>query len=75
MRAQRKGFDRAEKLYNTALSICRDKETAAQINLMLGNVKTVAKKYKTTQTAEYVRTHCDTYADYHFEDKIHFWRH
>ena len=75
LRAQRKGFDRAEKLYTTALSICRDKETAAQINLMLGNVKTVAKKYKTTQTAEYVRTHCDTYSDYHFEDKSHFWRH
>lgn len=75
LRAQRKGFDRAEKLYNKALSICRDKETAAQINLMLGNVKTVAKKYKTTQTAEYVRAHCDTYADYHFEDKSHFWRH
>ena len=75
LRAQKKGFDRAEMLYATALSICRDKETAAQINLMLGNGKTVAKKYKTTQTAEYVRGHCDTYVDYHLEKKKRFWRH
>ena len=75
LQAQRNGFDRAEKMYATALSICRDKETAAQINLSLGNLKTVAKKYKTTQTAEYVRGHCDTYVDYHFEKRTHFWRH
>ena len=75
LQAQRKGFDRAEKMYATALSISRDKETAAQINLSLGNLKTVAKKYKTTQAAEYVRGHCDTYVDYHFEEKTHFWRH
>ena len=75
LRAQRKGFDRAEKLYATALSICRDKETAAQINLSLGNAKTVVKKYKTTQAAEYVRGHCDTYVDYHLEKRSKFWRH
>ena len=75
LRAQRKGFDRAEKMFATALSICRDKETAAQINLSMGNAKTVAKKYKTTQAAEYVRSHCDTYVDYHFEKRAHFWRH
>ena len=75
LQAQRKGFDRAEKMYATALSISRDRETAAQINLSLGNLKTVAKKYKTTQAAEYVRGHCDTYVDYHFEEKTHFWRH
>lgn len=75
LRAQRKGFDRAEKMYATALSICRDKEAAAQINLSLGNAKTVAKKYKTTQAAEYVRGHCDTYVDYHLEKRSTFWRH
>ena len=75
LRAQRKGFDRAEKMYATALSICRDKETAAQINLSLGNAKTVARKYKTTQAAEYVRGHCDTYLDYHLEKRSKFWRH
>ena len=75
LRAQRKGFNQAEKLYATALSICRDKETAAQINLSLGNAKTVTKKYKTTQAAEYVRGHCDKYIDYHLEQKSHFWRH
>ena len=75
LRAQRKGFDRAEKMFATALSICRDKETAAQINLSLGNAKTVAKKYKTTKAAEYVRGHCDTYVDYHLEKRTHFWRH
>jgi hypothetical protein len=74
-RAQKKGFDRAEKLYASALSICLDKETAAQINLSLGNCKTVVKKFKTTQAAEYVRGHCDTYADYHLERKENFWRH
>ena len=75
LRAQRKGFDRAERMYATALSICRDNETAAQINLILGNGKTVTKNYKTTRTAEYVRGHCDTYVDYHLEKKTHFWRH
>lgn len=75
LRAQRKGFDRAEKMFATALSICRDKETAAQINLSLGNAKSVAKKYKTTKAAEYVRGHCDTYVDYHLEKRTHFWRH
>ena len=72
LRAQRKGYDRAEKLYSEALSICRDKETAAQINLMLGNGKTVANDYKTTRAAEYVRTHCDTYVDYHLEKRANF---
>lgn len=75
LRAQKRGFGRAEKLYATALSIARDKETAAQINLMLGNGKTVVKKYKTTQAAEYVRGHCDTYYDYHLEKRARFWRH
>lgn len=75
LKAQRKGFDRAEKMFATALSICRDKETAAQINLSLGNAKTVAKKYKTTKAAEYVRGHCDIYVDYHLEKRTHFWRH
>ena len=75
LRAQRRGFDRAETMYATALSVCRDKETVAQINLSLGNAKTVAKKYKTTQAADYVRGHCDTYVDYHLEQRSHFWRH
>ena len=75
LRAQRKGFDRAEKMYATALSICRDNETAAQINMILGNGRTVTRKFKRTRTAEYVRGHCDTYVDYHLEKKEHFWRH
>ncbi len=71
--AQDMGFARAEKLYAEALKICRDKETAAQINLFLGNRKTVVEEYNQTQTANYVRGHCDTYSDYHFETKSRFW--
>lgn len=71
--AQDKGFTKAEYLYKQALSLCRDKETAAQINYFLGNRKTVVSKYKTTRTAAYIRGHCDTYSDYHFEKKSHFW--
>ena len=72
-KAQKAGFDRAERLYASALSICRDKETAAQIHMFLGNAKTVTDRYKTTRAAEYIRGHCDTYKDYHFEKRKTFW--
>lgn len=70
---QEKGFAKAESLYKQALSLCDDKETAAQIHYFLGNRETVVTQYKTTLTAEYIRGHCDTYSDYHFEKKSHFW--
>ncbi len=65
--AKDRGIARAEKLYMQSLAICQDKETAAQVNYFLGNMKTVVTKYNTTRTAAYIRGHCDTYADYHFE--------
>lgn len=68
-----KGFTKAEGLYKQALALCHDKETAAQVNYFLGNRKTVVTKYKTTRTAAYIHGHCDTYSDYHFEKKSHFW--
>lgn len=71
--AKDKGFTKAEGLYKQALALCHDKETAAQVNYFLGNRKTVVTKYKTTRTAAYIRGHCDTYSDYHFEKKSHFW--
>lgn len=71
--AQDKGFSKAERVYKQALALCNDKETAAQVNYFLGNRKTVVNKYKTTRTAAYIRGHCDTYIDYHFEKKNNFW--
>lgn len=70
--AQERGFSKAEALYKRALSLCNDKETAAQVNYFLGNLKTVVKQYGTTKTAGYIRGHCDTYADYHLERKKQF---
>ena len=70
--AQERGFSKAETLYKRALSLCNDKETAAQVNYFLGNLKTVVKQYGTTKTAEYIRGRCDTYADYHLERKKQF---
>ncbi len=70
---QERGFERAETLFRKALAICRDDETAALINMYLGNAKTVVSDYGDTRAAEYVRGHCDTYFDYHFEQRKHFW--
>lgn len=70
--AQDKGFARAYELYRQALSLSKDKETTAQINLILGNYRTIVEKYNTTRTAAYIRGHCDTYCDYHFEKKENY---
>ncbi len=72
--AQDKGFARAYELYRQALALSKDKETTAQINLLLGNHKTIVEKYSTTRAAISVRGHCDTYWDYHFEKKENYWQ-
>ena len=73
-RAQQSVFTQAEKLFKEALSICKDEETTARINHMIGNNATVIKLYPDTQVAMMVRGSCDTYTDYHLERKEHFWR-
>ncbi len=73
-RTQMTVFQKAESLFQEALAICDNEETAARINHMLGNNATIMKKYANTQIASIVRGSCDTYTDYHLERKEHFWR-
>ena len=70
--AQKKGYDRAAALYSKALSICTDDETRAQLNIFLGNARTIMTRYKGTKAEKYIRGHCDTYKDYHFEARERF---
>ena len=44
-------------------------EARAAANLRCLNTYTVITKYPQTAAAEYVRSHCDTYYDYHPEYK------
>ena len=74
IRCQSVVFTQAERIFNEALTICRDDETAARINHMVGNNSTVVSRYPDTQVAMIVRGSCDTFTDYHLERKEHFWR-
>ena len=41
-----------------------DVETAAEVQYLLGNLKTVAKKYPNTSTGKFLSTHCDNWKDW-----------
>ena len=41
-----------------------DKETAAEVQYLLGNLKTIAKKYPNTSTGKFLSTHCDHWKDW-----------
>ena len=71
---QRAAFDKVESLYADAVSLSTDPETAARIQHFLGNYKTVVEQYPDTRFAALVRACCDTYADYHFDARKHYWR-
>ena len=47
----------------TKASIHND-ETAAEVQYLLGNLKTVAKKYPNTSTGTFLSTHCDNWKDW-----------
>lgn len=72
-RKQRAVFNKAESLFQEATGICNDPEMAARIQFYLGNNHIVMEKYPETKMADFIRGHCDTFSDYHFEKKSHFW--
>ena len=41
-----------------------NEETAAKVEYLLGNLKTIAKKYPNTSTGKYLSRHCDNWKDW-----------
>ena len=72
-RKQKAVFNKAESLFQEAIRICSDPETAARMQFYLGNNHIVMEKYPETRMADFIRGHCDSYADYHFERRKNFW--
>lgn len=58
---------RVKELADLACEIVTDDETAANLQYMLCNYRTVAKKYPNTAKGELVRGKCDNLYDYHAE--------
>lgn len=62
--------ERAKELRQQAMRMITDDELAAQTQYEFGNLYTVTSWYPETQTAQYVRAHCDRYCDYHQEREL-----
>lgn len=58
---------RYEQLRDEAFAMFDDDETAAAAHYKFRNNLTIVRQYPQTQTAQYVRGHCDTYFDYHLD--------
>lgn len=58
---------RVKELVTAACDLVTDEETAANIQYMLCNFKTVAYKYPNTEKGCLVRGKCDNLNDYHAE--------
>ena len=58
---------RYTQLRDEAFAMFDNDEAAAAAHYMFLNTLTVVRQYSKTQTAEYVRGHCDTYYDYHLD--------
>jgi hypothetical protein len=58
---------RYKVLKNEAFAMFDDDEAAAAAHYKFKNNRTVVRQYPKTQTAAYIREHCDTYYDYHMD--------
>ena len=58
---------RYNQIKNEAFAMFDDDEAAAAAHYKLRNNLTIVRQYPKTQTAQYVRSHCDTYFDYHMD--------
>lgn len=58
---------RANDLFDEALRLSSEPEVSASILLAYGNIRTLMKTYPETASAQYAKTHCDTYWDYHLD--------
>jgi len=63
-------LNKADKLFAKAHSTAGDDETKARICYTLGYCRTVLDDYPETVTASFIRFHCDTYSDYHYEKRV-----
>ena len=63
----KQALKRTERLFEKALNLFTDDESAAQAQWVFGNYKTICEQYPETLAAEIVRGHCDWYVDYHAE--------
>ena len=59
-----------KKLYYEALSLYTDDEALAATHLRYQNNYTIVTSFPNTAAAHFVRSHCDTYYDYHPETTI-----
>ena len=56
--------ERMKDIINETVASIDDKETAAEVQYLLGNLKTVAKKYPNTSTGQFLRSRCDHWKDW-----------
>jgi len=56
-----------EQLVRNAMALFTEDEAKAAVQLQYMNYHTVVTQFPNTQSAQYVRGHCDTYNDYHPE--------
>ena len=70
-KASKRILARAERMFHQAELTARSPEVKAQIQLTLGNLKTVMERYPDTKAASAIRGRCDTYADYHLDALVH----
>ena len=56
--------ERMQRTIDKVVASIHNDETAAEVQYLLGNLKTVAKKYSDTATGKFVRTHCDNWKDW-----------
>lgn len=62
---------RVNELCQQALRLFTDDELAAEAQYELGNLYTVTSWYPETKMAQYVKSHCDCYWDYHIERNLY----
>ena len=58
-----------KKLYDEAFSLYTDDEALAAAHLRYQNNYTIVTNFPNTAAAHFVRSHCDTYYDYHPENR------
>ena len=66
---QRAEEERKQHLIAETVASIHDNETAAEVQYLLGNLKTIAKKYPDTATGQFLSTHCDNWKDWYPADK------
>ena len=59
-----KAYHESKRIRETALTLFTDQEQAAKALYKLHRYKTAAEQYPTTETAKYIRRHCDVLRDY-----------